>query len=300
MNLALFDLDNTLLAGDSDFEWAQFLIGKGVLDREVHEATNRAFFEQYKAGTLDIHAFLDFQLAPLARHARTQLDAWHREFMAERIVPLIGAPALATRRPSTTRSEASSALTASPTTAVLVEYAEFSFTDSGVPAATVTGGGGGAAAGAVAAGFGAGAVLTGAAGFAATLAAAACCAASSRSRSSSSSRFASSSCSRAARSAAACSAAAFSAAACSAAAWAARASSAAGAAASGDGVDDPPHAVVPSAISAAIAIVTGDVGLEIFECMGPPGIQMRAAYRGAGRPRHDFSPRPGAGVPPRA
>lgn len=90
MNLALFDLDNTLLAGDSDFEWAQFLIGKGVLDREVHEARNIEFFEHYKAGTLDIHAFLDFQLAPLARHSRAELDAWHREFVATRIRPQIG------------------------------------------------------------------------------------------------------------------------------------------------------------------------------------------------------------------
>jgi HAD superfamily hydrolase (TIGR01490 family) len=89
MNLALFDLDNTLLSGDSDFEWAQFLISKGVLDREVHEAKNIEFFEQYKAGTLDIHAFLDFQLAPLARHSRAELDAWHREFVATRIRPLI-------------------------------------------------------------------------------------------------------------------------------------------------------------------------------------------------------------------
>ena len=95
MNLALFDLDNTLLAGDSDFEWAQFLIGKGVLDREVHEARNIEFYEQYKAGTLDIHAFLDFQLAPLARHARAELDAWHREFVATRIRPQIGAAARA-------------------------------------------------------------------------------------------------------------------------------------------------------------------------------------------------------------
>jgi HAD superfamily hydrolase (TIGR01490 family) len=95
MNLALFDLDNTLLAGDSDFEWAQFLIGKGVLDREVHEARNVEFFEHYKAGTLDIQAFLEFQLAPLARHPRPQLDAWHREFMADRIRPMIGAAARA-------------------------------------------------------------------------------------------------------------------------------------------------------------------------------------------------------------
>ncbi|MBK6907449.1 MAG: HAD family hydrolase [Rhodocyclaceae bacterium] len=90
MNLALFDLDNTLLAGDSDFEWAQFLISKGVVDPEVHEARNLEFYEHYKAGTLDIFAFLAFQLAPLTRHARPQLDAWHREFMAERIRPMIG------------------------------------------------------------------------------------------------------------------------------------------------------------------------------------------------------------------
>lgn len=95
MNLALFDLDNTLLSGDSDFEWAQFLISKGVLDREIHEAKNQAFYDDYKAGTLDIHAFLKFQLAPLARHARTELDAWHREFMDTRIKPIIEAPARA-------------------------------------------------------------------------------------------------------------------------------------------------------------------------------------------------------------
>jgi len=89
MRLALFDLDNTLLAGDSDFEWAQFLINQGVLDREVYEARNQAFYDQYKAGTLDIHEFLDFQLKPLARHPRAQLDAWHREFMATRIIPMI-------------------------------------------------------------------------------------------------------------------------------------------------------------------------------------------------------------------
>lgn len=90
MDLVLFDLDNTLLAGDSDFEWAQFLISLGVLDREVQEARNVEFYEQYKAGTLDIFAFLDFQLAPLARHSRAQLDTWHRLFMHDRIRPMIG------------------------------------------------------------------------------------------------------------------------------------------------------------------------------------------------------------------
>ena len=89
MDLVLFDLDNTLLAGDSDFEWAQFLITKGVLDREVYEARNQAFYDQYKAGTLDIFEFLDFQLKPLARHSRAQLDAWHQEFLDTRIRPMM-------------------------------------------------------------------------------------------------------------------------------------------------------------------------------------------------------------------
>ncbi|MBI4190488.1 MAG: HAD family hydrolase [Betaproteobacteria bacterium] len=89
MNLALFDLDNTLLSGDSDFEWAQFLIEQGVLDREVYEAQNQTFYEQYKNGTLDIHEFLDFQLKPLSRHPRRVLDDWHRKFMRKKILPLV-------------------------------------------------------------------------------------------------------------------------------------------------------------------------------------------------------------------
>ncbi|MGH3851396.1 MAG: HAD family hydrolase, partial [Pseudonocardiaceae bacterium] len=78
-----------LIAGDSDFEWAQFLIRHGVLDRELYEAQNQTFYDQYRTGTLDIHAFLDFQLRPLARHSRAQLDAWHRDFMRQNIVPII-------------------------------------------------------------------------------------------------------------------------------------------------------------------------------------------------------------------
>lgn len=99
MRLALFDLDNTLLAGDSDFEWAQYLIEQGVLDREVYEARNQDFYDQYKAGTLDIFEFLDFQLKPLSRHPRAQLDAWHRDFLARKILPIVaaGTPALLAR-----------------------------------------------------------------------------------------------------------------------------------------------------------------------------------------------------------
>lgn len=89
MNLTLFDLDNTLLAGDSDHEWGQFLIAKGAVDGAHHEARNHAFYEDYKAGRLDIHAFLAFALRPLASHPRAQLDAWHAEYMETRIKPMI-------------------------------------------------------------------------------------------------------------------------------------------------------------------------------------------------------------------
>lgn len=90
MNLALFDLDNTLLIGDSDFEWSQFLMEQGVLDRELFEAKNLQFYEQYKAGKLDIYEFLDFQLKPLSRHSRKVLDAWHEDFMRIKVRPMMG------------------------------------------------------------------------------------------------------------------------------------------------------------------------------------------------------------------
>ncbi len=87
--LALFDLDNTLLEGDSDYAWAQYLIEEGVLHPEEYHAKNEWFFERYKDGTLDIHEFLDFQLAPIAGVPRAKLDAWHAEFMQRKIRPMI-------------------------------------------------------------------------------------------------------------------------------------------------------------------------------------------------------------------
>jgi len=93
--LTLFDLDNTLISCDSDYEWGQFLVDRGVLKRQAYEAQNAAYYEQYKAGTLDIHEFLGFALRPLAEHAPEDLDRWHADFMATRILPAIGAPARA-------------------------------------------------------------------------------------------------------------------------------------------------------------------------------------------------------------
>ena len=87
--LALFDLDHTLIDGDSDVSWAQFLIEEGVLHAGDYHAKNMWFAERYKDGTLDIREFLDFQLAPIARRPRAQLDDWHSRFMQRKIRPII-------------------------------------------------------------------------------------------------------------------------------------------------------------------------------------------------------------------
>lgn len=89
MELALFDLDNTLLSGDSDHGWSQFLIEQGVLDRAAFEQRNDDFFAQYKAGTLDIYEYVAFHMTALGRFSREQLDAWHRQFMSKKIKPMI-------------------------------------------------------------------------------------------------------------------------------------------------------------------------------------------------------------------
>jgi HAD superfamily hydrolase (TIGR01490 family) len=87
--LALFDLDNTLLGGDSDYLWGQFLIETGVVDREHYEAENQRFYDQYKAGVLDIYAFLQFQLRPLAEYDLSTLLRWRDRFLHEKIIPII-------------------------------------------------------------------------------------------------------------------------------------------------------------------------------------------------------------------
>jgi HAD superfamily hydrolase (TIGR01490 family) len=89
MKLALFDLDNTLIAGDSDHAWSEFLIEEGVLEREVFEETNNRFYREYQEGTIRMEDWLEFQLAPLARRSAGELQAWHREFMRRKVVPII-------------------------------------------------------------------------------------------------------------------------------------------------------------------------------------------------------------------
>ena len=81
-------MDNTLIAGDSDYEWGQWLVFKNKVDGEHYRRTNEGFFQDYKSGRLDINAYLDFALAPLAAMAKDELDALHSEFMEKIITPL--------------------------------------------------------------------------------------------------------------------------------------------------------------------------------------------------------------------
>lgn len=88
-NLALFDLDNTLLAGDSDYSWSLFLIEQGLLDASSHRARNEQFYQDYRNGNLDIDKFLEFQLKPLSQYPIAFLDTLHLKFMQEVIRPMM-------------------------------------------------------------------------------------------------------------------------------------------------------------------------------------------------------------------
>jgi HAD superfamily hydrolase (TIGR01490 family) len=87
--LAIFDLDNTLIAGDSDHLWGEFLVEKALVDADYFKARNDAFYQDYVNGTLDMTAYLDFSLAPLAEHGKDKLNILHEEFMAGYIQPIM-------------------------------------------------------------------------------------------------------------------------------------------------------------------------------------------------------------------
>ncbi len=90
MTLALFDLDNTLLSGDSDYEWGRFLVRKKLVDEVAYEAANVHFYEQYKQGVLDIYEFSAFSFKPLSKRNMSELNELHKEFMQDVISPLMG------------------------------------------------------------------------------------------------------------------------------------------------------------------------------------------------------------------
>jgi HAD superfamily hydrolase (TIGR01490 family) len=87
--LALFDLDNTLLAGDSDYLWGEFLVERGIVDGEHYARENERFYREYQAGTLDIHAWLAFQLKPLTEHEPDFMLGLRDRFLQEKIEPIV-------------------------------------------------------------------------------------------------------------------------------------------------------------------------------------------------------------------
>jgi HAD superfamily hydrolase (TIGR01490 family) len=94
MQLALFDLDHTLIPADSDHAWGQFLVNRGEVDGHAYAAANDRFYQQYRDGTLDIELYLRFALAPLARIEAGRLLELQQAFMREVIEPLIKPQAL--------------------------------------------------------------------------------------------------------------------------------------------------------------------------------------------------------------
>lgn len=85
MTLALFDLDNTLLGGDSDYAWGQFIVTKGMVDKETYRAANHQYYLDYQRGELDAVAYQRFCMAPLAGRSVADMAVLHKEFMASHI-----------------------------------------------------------------------------------------------------------------------------------------------------------------------------------------------------------------------
>lgn len=88
VSLAIFDLDNTLIGGDSDHAWGEFLIAQGLVDERSYRRANDGFYHDYQRGELDIEAYLRFALAPLTRYSHAQLQTLHQQFMREVIATL--------------------------------------------------------------------------------------------------------------------------------------------------------------------------------------------------------------------
>ena len=88
MALAIFDLDNTLIAGDSDHSWGEFLVDQNIVDRQLYKKMNDKFYADYESGCLDIFAYLEFSVEPLTQFSLQELDILHQQFMRDIIEPM--------------------------------------------------------------------------------------------------------------------------------------------------------------------------------------------------------------------
>jgi len=89
MKLAIFDLDNTLIGGDSDYLWGEFLTEQGYIDSDAYQTGHEKFYQEYVKGTMDIYKFLEFQLKVLADNDRQTLEAWRETYIEEKIKPIM-------------------------------------------------------------------------------------------------------------------------------------------------------------------------------------------------------------------
>ena len=89
MSLAIFDLDKTLIGGDSDFLWGEYMSEIGAVDVDTYQAKNQHFFDLYEQGKLDINEYLEFCLEPLSQQSMETLNAWHQDFMQKKIEPIL-------------------------------------------------------------------------------------------------------------------------------------------------------------------------------------------------------------------
>ena len=89
MTLAIFDLDHTLLAGDSDYLWGEYMAENGIVEPTAYRARNLGFYDDYQNGTLDNDQYLEFSLEPLTRYSIEELYAWRLDYVENWIKPIV-------------------------------------------------------------------------------------------------------------------------------------------------------------------------------------------------------------------
>jgi HAD superfamily hydrolase (TIGR01490 family) len=89
MALAIFDLDHTLLNGDSDYLWGEYMVANKIVDADVYQRENKAFLDDYLRGDLDNEVYLKFALKPLTQYPIDRLHAWRSDYVSHWIKPIV-------------------------------------------------------------------------------------------------------------------------------------------------------------------------------------------------------------------
>ncbi len=89
MTLAIFDLDHTLINGDSDYLWGEYMVDNGIVNAQEYRERNQVFYQDYQRGTLNNERYLEFALKPLTHHPIEALHAWRADFVDKQIKPII-------------------------------------------------------------------------------------------------------------------------------------------------------------------------------------------------------------------